>query len=141
MGGQRGRRRRPCARGADSALQPCVISLEDAFQACKKPSTFQPLWPVTLRGTGAEGGAEPHTVPPVLAWVRCARSKGFFTVERTCPTCSGMGQIIKTPVNLAGQGRVEKDRSLLSTSLRVLKQAPAFAWQAKAKPACAVAVG
>ena len=39
--------------------------------------------------------------------------QGFFTVERTCPTCSGMGQIIKNPCNTCrGAGRVEKDRSL-----------------------------
>jgi molecular chaperone DnaJ len=39
--------------------------------------------------------------------------QGFFTVERTCPTCSGMGQIIKNPcTKCGGAGRVEKDRSL-----------------------------
>ncbi|MFM2366604.1 MAG: molecular chaperone DnaJ [Pseudomonadota bacterium] len=39
--------------------------------------------------------------------------QGFFTVERTCPTCNGMGQIIKNPCkSCAGHGRVEKDRSL-----------------------------
>ena len=40
-------------------------------------------------------------------------SQGFFTVEKTCPTCSGMGQIIKNPCKTCnGAGRVEKDRSL-----------------------------
>ncbi len=39
--------------------------------------------------------------------------QGFFTVERTCPTCSGMGQIIQNPCKTCGgAGRVEKDRSL-----------------------------
>jgi molecular chaperone DnaJ len=39
--------------------------------------------------------------------------QGFFTVERTCPTCSGRGQIIKNPCGAcAGAGRVRKDRSL-----------------------------
>jgi len=39
--------------------------------------------------------------------------QGFFTVERTCPTCSGMGQIIKNPcTGCHGQGRVEKQKSL-----------------------------
>ena len=37
----------------------------------------------------------------------------FFTVERTCPTCSGMGQIIKNPCKgCGGAGRIEKDRAL-----------------------------
>jgi molecular chaperone DnaJ len=39
--------------------------------------------------------------------------QGFFTVERTCPTCGGLGQIIKNPCKAcAGAGRVQKDRSL-----------------------------
>ncbi len=39
--------------------------------------------------------------------------QGFFTVERTCPTCAGRGQIIKNPcTSCAGAGRVQKDRSL-----------------------------
>jgi len=39
--------------------------------------------------------------------------QGFFTVERTCPTCNGMGQTIKNPCNKChGQGRVEKEKSL-----------------------------
>ena len=39
--------------------------------------------------------------------------QGFFTVERTCPTCGGRGQIIKNPCPAcAGAGRVRKDRTL-----------------------------
>ncbi|MEM7643696.1 MAG: DnaJ C-terminal domain-containing protein, partial [Pseudomonadota bacterium] len=38
---------------------------------------------------------------------------GFFTVERTCPTCSGAGQIIKNPcAACGGVGRVDKERQL-----------------------------
>jgi molecular chaperone DnaJ len=39
--------------------------------------------------------------------------QGFFTVERTCPGCSGSGQIIKNPCRpCRGKGRVEKERAL-----------------------------
>jgi molecular chaperone DnaJ len=39
--------------------------------------------------------------------------QGFFTVERTCPTCSGLGQIIKNPcTSCQGVGRVQKKRTL-----------------------------
>jgi molecular chaperone DnaJ len=39
--------------------------------------------------------------------------QGFFTVERTCPTCSGLGQIIQNPCgDCGGAGRVQKERSL-----------------------------
>jgi molecular chaperone DnaJ len=39
--------------------------------------------------------------------------QGFFTVERTCPTCSGAGQVIKNPCSTCrGAGRTEKERAL-----------------------------
>jgi molecular chaperone DnaJ len=39
--------------------------------------------------------------------------QGFFTVERTCPTCNGLGQIIKNPCKTChGTGRVEKEKTL-----------------------------
>ena len=39
--------------------------------------------------------------------------QGFFTVERTCPTCGGRGQTIKNPCKTChGAGRVEKERQL-----------------------------
>jgi molecular chaperone DnaJ len=39
--------------------------------------------------------------------------QGFFTVERTCPNCNGMGQTIKNPCRTChGAGRVEKERQL-----------------------------
>jgi molecular chaperone DnaJ len=39
--------------------------------------------------------------------------QGFFTVERTCPTCQGLGQHIKNPCkSCGGAGRVDKDRAL-----------------------------
>jgi len=39
--------------------------------------------------------------------------QGFFTVERTCPTCSGLGQIVKNPCKACnGAGRVEDERKL-----------------------------
>ena len=39
--------------------------------------------------------------------------QGFFTVERGCPTCLGMGQIIKNPCKKCqGSGQEEKERAL-----------------------------
>ena len=38
---------------------------------------------------------------------------GFFSIERTCPTCQGRGQTINDPAPTArGQGRVTEERSL-----------------------------
>jgi molecular chaperone DnaJ len=39
--------------------------------------------------------------------------QGFFTIERTCHTCNGSGQMIKKPCgHCNGQGRARKDRTL-----------------------------
>ena len=39
--------------------------------------------------------------------------QGFFTIERTCPTCHGGGQTIEKPCKACGgQGRVRKEKTL-----------------------------
>ena len=39
--------------------------------------------------------------------------QGFFTIERTCPSCSGAGRVITDPCrDCGGSGRVRKARSL-----------------------------
>jgi molecular chaperone DnaJ len=38
---------------------------------------------------------------------------GFFTVERTCPSCQGTGKVIREPCrSCGGQGRVQKEKTL-----------------------------
>ena len=38
--------------------------------------------------------------------------QGFFTIERTCPTCQGAGQVIADPCpDCRGAGRVQKEKS------------------------------
>jgi molecular chaperone DnaJ len=40
-------------------------------------------------------------------------SQGFFVVERTCPSCRGVGEVISDPCDhCRGEGRVEKQKSL-----------------------------
>ena len=39
--------------------------------------------------------------------------QGFFTIERTCPTCQGQGRIIEKPCKpCGGAGRVQKEKTL-----------------------------
>jgi molecular chaperone DnaJ len=44
---------------------------------------------------------------------RVRAAQGFFSIERTCPTCQGRGQTIADPCKkCSGQGRVVEERSL-----------------------------
>jgi len=79
------------------------VSLDDAYNGKQATITVPSSAACDgCNGTGAEGGAEPMTCP-----------QGFFTIERTCPTCNGHGQTIKNPCkSCAGAGRIKSDRSL-----------------------------
>lgn len=64
-------------------------------------------------GTGAEKGSAPETCSTCGGAGRVRAQQGFFTIERTCPTCQGQGTIIKNPCKkCGGAGRVRTSKSL-----------------------------
>jgi len=111
-GGQRGGGQR-ATRGQDLRYN-LRVSLEEAFNGKHAEITVPGSVSCEVcSGTGAEGGAEPENCPTCAGMGKVRAQQGFFTVERTCPSCHGRGQIIKNPCGAcAGAGRVQKDRSL-----------------------------
>ena len=112
MGQRRGQRRGP-ARGADLRYN-LEISLEDAF-AGKKVRIRVPTSVAceTCRGSGAKAGARPSACGTCGGAGKIRAQQGFFTIERTCPTCQGAGEIITNPCEACrGQGRVQKEKHL-----------------------------
>lgn len=114
MGGQRrGGGGRARTRGSDLRYN-LKINLEDAYTG--KETTISVPGSVacdSCDGTGGEGGAEPVNCPTCSGMGKVRAQQGFFTIERTCPTCGGRGQTIKNPCRVCqGQGRVAKSRSL-----------------------------
>ncbi len=111
-GGRRGGGQR-AARGNDLRYN-LRVSLEEAYTG--KQTEISVPGSVSCEncsGTGADGGAEPENCPTCAGMGKVRAQQGFFTVERTCPSCHGRGQIIKNPCgSCAGAGRVQKDRSL-----------------------------
>ena len=90
------------------------VSLEDAFNG-KQASIRVPSSVACgdCRGTGSKGAAKPVPCGTCGGHGRVRSQSGFFTVERTCPSCAGRGQVIKTPCrNCGGQGRVQKEKQL-----------------------------
>jgi len=100
-------------RGADLRYN-MEVTLEEAFEG----KTAQIDIPSAVScepcsGTGAKPGSSPATCRTCGGNGRVRASQGFFSVERTCPTCQGRGEIISDPcTQCSGAGRVTKDRSL-----------------------------
>ena len=67
----------------------------------------------TCNGSGAKPGTSPKTCSTCGGHGAVRSQSGFFTVERTCPSCQGRGQVISDPCSpCSGQGRVTKERTL-----------------------------
>jgi molecular chaperone DnaJ len=114
MAGQRGGRSSGGReRGADLRYN-MEITLEEAFSG----KTAQIEIPVAVTceacsGTGAKAGTKPKTCSTCGGAGRVRQAQGFFTLERTCPSCHGRGQMIEDPCpSCSGAGRVERERSL-----------------------------
>lgn len=101
------------ARGQDLRYN-MEITLEEAFagkQATIRIPTAVPCG--SCEGSGAEGGAEPTECPSCDGRGRVRASQGFFTIERTCPTCSGTGETIANPCKTCGgSGRQHEQQTL-----------------------------
>ena len=115
FGGQRGGRGRSGGqmRGADLRYN-LTISLEDAFTG-KQASIKVPTAVACdgCNGSGAAEGAKPENCQTCGGMGKVRAQQGFFTVERTCPTCAGRGQVISNPCGkCSGSGRTRKERSL-----------------------------
>ena len=114
-----GRRTRPRSsreRGADLRYN-MEITLAEAYQG----KTAQIRVPTSITCESCSGsGAKPGTAPTACrscgGMGKVRASQGFFTIERTCPSCQGRGQVIETPCpSCSGAGRVTRERTLSVT--------------------------
>jgi len=111
--GHGGGQARGAGRGSDLRFN-MDVSLEDAFNGkqtqIRVPSSVSCE---ECEGSGAAGGARPETCDTCDGHGRVRAQSGFFTVERTCHTCGGRGEVIKKPcTNCGGAGRVQKEKQL-----------------------------
>ena len=112
MGGRRGRASGR-ERGADLRYN-MEIGLEEAFHG----KTAQVHIPTSVTcekcsGSGAKTGTKPKTCSTCGGHGKIRHAQGFFTLERTCPSCQGRGQVIDDPCSsCGGAGRVTRERTL-----------------------------
>ena len=73
------------------------ISLEEAFRGISEKLNllFHHLCD-SCHGSGSEDNSKPTQCNTCKGSGKVRVQQGFFIVERTCTTCSGTGQIIKT---------------------------------------------
>jgi molecular chaperone DnaJ len=108
-----GRRGRTDARGNDLRYN-LEVALEEAFRGTKK----QIRVPTSVscdhcRGSGSEAGSRPSTCATCAGAGKIRAQQGFFTIERTCPSCGGAGRVIENPCrHCGGQGRVRREKTL-----------------------------
>jgi molecular chaperone DnaJ len=90
------------------------ITLEEAYAG--KTATLKV--PTSLAcdacsGTGAKPGSQPRRCTTCAGQGRVRATQGFFSVERTCPSCQGRGETIDDPCRSCnGAGRITRERTL-----------------------------
>lgn len=112
-GGRRGSGRSGRERGGDFRYN-MEITLEEAY-AGKTAEIEVPTKTIcgTCSGSGAKPGSSPKVCQTCEGHGRVRAAQGFFSIERTCPTCHGRGEVISDPcLECDGAGRVTEDRTL-----------------------------
>jgi molecular chaperone DnaJ len=116
MGQRRPRQRSSRERGADLRYN-MEITLAEAYEG--KTAQIRVPTSVTCEactGSGAKSGTAPSTCRTCGGVGKVRASQGFFTIERTCPSCQGRGEVIETPCPVcSGSGRVTRERTLSVT--------------------------
>jgi len=113
MGGGRRGRGTGRERGADLRYN-MELTLEEAFVG-KSAQIRIPTSVVceTCTGTGAKAGTKPKVCPTCGGLGKIRHAQGFFTLERTCVSCQGRGQVIDAPcTTCGGLGRTTRERAL-----------------------------
>ena len=117
FGGRGGRRnRRANFRGADLRYD-LSITLEEAYTGKKQDIKFSTSEKCnTCTGNGSKPGYNAGSCSMCGGHGQVRSSQGFFTVQQTCPQCSGIGEEITNPCNdCSGQGKKQISKRLSVT--------------------------
>ena len=111
MGGEQGRR--SASTGSDLRYD-LSVSLEQAYSGDQiEISLTVPTKCDSCKGSGANEGSKPKQCNQCGGHGKVRAQQGFFTIERTCAACSGVGETISDPCRpCKGQGRVNKSKKL-----------------------------
>jgi molecular chaperone DnaJ len=90
------------------------ISLEEAFNGTNTKVKFTTAVRCNdCAGSGCEGKAKPTNCTSCKGRGKLRFQQGFFTIERTCTSCSGSGKTISNPCKTcSSNGRIKKEKNL-----------------------------
>ena len=116
FGGGGRRSRRSNHRGSDLRYD-LSITLEEAYSGKKQDIKFSTSEKCdTCKGSGSKPGHDAGSCSMCGGHGQVRSSQGFFTVQQTCPQCSGSGEEITNPcVSCGGQGKKQASKRLSVT--------------------------
>ncbi len=90
------------------------ISLEEAFKGTTARVKYSTGCACdTCKGLGSDGGSAPVVCSTCKGRGKSRSQQGFFTIERTCSTCGGIGKTIQNPCRgCSGTGKVRREKNL-----------------------------
>ena len=113
----RGKRsRKSNFRGSDLRYD-LSITLEEAYNGKKQDIKFSTSEKCnTCSGSGSKPGHDAGSCSMCAGHGQVRSNQGFFTVQQTCPQCSGTGEEITNPCNsCGGQGKKQTSKRLSVT--------------------------
>ena len=112
-GGGRSRKRYSNLRGEDLRYD-LSISLEDAYHGKKQEINFTASDKCKrCNSSGAEPGSKPISCTACNGHGKVRSNQGFFTIQQTCPQCSGSGEQISNRCNeCKGMGKTQTKRKI-----------------------------
>jgi molecular chaperone DnaJ len=86
------------------------ITFEEAASGCEKEITVtKPERCDVCDGSGAEAGSRVKTCPTCSGRGQVISSRGIFSIAQTCPACQGAGRVIEKPCKAChGSGRRDR---------------------------------
>jgi molecular chaperone DnaJ len=100
-------------RGADLRYDMTLTFEEAASGITTKIRVPRQEYCESCNGTGAKKGTGIVACQACGGRGQIIYQQGFFTINRTCPSCQGAGQIVKERcVDCKGQGRVDRERTI-----------------------------
>ena len=116
FGGGGRRSKRSNNRGSDLRYD-LSISLEEAYNGKKQDIKFSTSDKCnTCSGSGSKPGHNVDSCTMCGGHGQVRSSQGFFTVQQTCPQCSGSGEMITNPCgSCGGQGKKQASKRLSVT--------------------------